>query len=322
MGQQLCGRIERGISALRGNRAEAQSSRRWFANLPVVVMVGDFQQLPPVRDPTVYRNPLGQNTGNARQSGEASYGKDVWDQSVRKCIILRKNQRASGCHLLRELLTKLRSGAIDETVINTLKSRSLRRPEVREQLKSLYGSYHGDALKHAMSPTIATNNETVQAVNLKMVSKAAADGKSVIRLVQEVRPTPRSSTQLSNDFLSQVYSVPASHTSFVDTVLYLILGFPYQCAHNKWLKYGVAKNTWMILRKVCFTGENEMRREYDPVTRIQVEVPSEVPSALIFELVDKRHAIPLEGLPLGFFIMPLTDFGGSIHNPHSEGDGR
>ena len=283
MGQQLCGRIERRVSALCANHAESQSSRRWVANLPVVVMVGDFQQLPPVRDPAVYRNPLRYDRGSSTRSGEASYGKDVWSESVRKCIILRKNQRASGCPLLRELLTKLRSGAIDKTVINTLQSRSLRLPEVREQLKSLYDSYQGDALKHAMSPTIATNNDTVQSANLKMVTRAGADGKSVVRLVQEVRQTPRSSAQLSNDFIAQVYSAPASQTSFVDIVLYLVLGFPYQCAHNKWLKYGVAKNTWMILRKVCYTGEYEMRREYDPVTQIQVEVPSEAPSALIFE---------------------------------------
>lgn len=84
--------------------------------------------------------------------------------------------------------------------------------------------------------------------------------------------------------------------------------------------YGVAKHAWMVPRKICYIRQTYFQLVFDPITNCSVHVPSNPPERLIVELVDKKHANTIPGLLAGFFVVPITEFGGSTRQGIPEGD--
>ena len=129
-----------------------------------------------------------------------------------------------------------------------LHSRYFRNPEVQEEFLQVHKRNRSDATKLAMMPIIAKNNRTVQHANLRTIAATSRHSqRTPLRFLQCVVSTPQSGRSLTNSFERKAYSLPASQTSFVDTVLYSILGLPYQCVHSKWLEYVVAKHSCLVL---------------------------------------------------------------------------
>ena len=115
-------------------------------------------------------------------------------------------------------------------------------------------------LKLAVMPTIVTNKKTVQYSNLKTIEDICKSSCiESVRYIQFLCPTPNSNAPLTNSFARMAYSSPSSYPSFIDTVLYLIPDLPYQCGHKKSYNHGVAKHSWMVLRKVCLKQDSSIR---------------------------------------------------------------
>ena len=152
-----------------------------------------------------------------------------------------------------------------------------------------------------MKPIITTSKKAVQHSNLNSIRSVGRESTiPVVRFIQKIQPTSQSGTPLSRLFVNRTYTLPTSQTACMNTVLYLCYGLPYQCGHNKWLRYGVGKHTWMVLRKVCFCQQTPFQLFFNPVINCSVHIPTNPPEISIFELVDTKHARTILVLPTGF----------------------
>lgn len=129
-----------------------------------------------------------------------------------------------------------------------------------------------------------------------------------IQFLPELHETSRSIS--THAFAKVAYSAPSSQMSFIETVWYLIPGLPYQCGYNKWIEFGIANHTWLVLRKVCTNRRTSFECVFDSILETYIFVPNELSETLVFKLVDKKHGKRVPPLPHGYFLMPITDFGG------------
>jgi hypothetical protein len=106
-------------------RSLERSSPELFGGLPIVILMGDFHQFPPVRGPALWKAP---RHGN----GEDANGRIIWHQFT-DIIILDQQMRQARDPVFRDLLGRARAATLtadDLTLLNSKTTASLLAPEL------------------------------------------------------------------------------------------------------------------------------------------------------------------------------------------------
>jgi hypothetical protein len=96
-------------------RSLDRSSPHLFGGLPVVILMGDFHQFPPVKGQALWKHP--------RNDTEQD-GKLIWDQ-FQQVIILHEQMRQAEDIPYRNLLSRARSGTLTSDDLSTLNSKAI-----------------------------------------------------------------------------------------------------------------------------------------------------------------------------------------------------
>jgi hypothetical protein len=106
-----------------------RSSPDLFGGLPVVILIGDFFQFPPVRGPALWKEPR-------RGAVDEENGRLLWHQ-FKQVIILDEQMRQSADAPFRDLLSRARTGILTETDRSVLNSKiitSLTSPQLEDAI--------------------------------------------------------------------------------------------------------------------------------------------------------------------------------------------
>jgi len=106
-------------------RSQERSSPELFGGLPIVILMGDFHQFPPVRGPALWKEPRNGNDEDAN-------GRIIWHQFT-DVIILDQQMRQSRDPAFRDLLGRARTATLTADDLNLLNSKtaaSLLAPEL------------------------------------------------------------------------------------------------------------------------------------------------------------------------------------------------
>lgn len=98
-------------------RSLPRSSPELFGGLPIVILMGDFFQFPPVHGPPLWKNPRYGNDDDAA-------GRLIW-RRFENVIILNEQMRQSEDPSFRDFLTRTRHAALTEDDVIHLNSKSI-----------------------------------------------------------------------------------------------------------------------------------------------------------------------------------------------------
>jgi hypothetical protein len=107
-------------------RSLDRDSTELFGGLPIVLLMGDFHQFPPVKGPALWKEPRNRNDGDAK-------GQFIWHQFT-DVIILDEQMRQAQDPAFHSLLTRARAAALTEDDLAMLNSKvitSLFTPELQ-----------------------------------------------------------------------------------------------------------------------------------------------------------------------------------------------
>jgi hypothetical protein len=91
-----------------------RNSTDFFGGLPVVILMGDFFQFPPVRGPPLWKTPR-------KGKDDEENGQLIWHQ-FKQVVLLDEQMRQAEDPPFRDLLARARSGTLtvdDFTLLNT-----------------------------------------------------------------------------------------------------------------------------------------------------------------------------------------------------------
>jgi hypothetical protein len=97
-------------------RSLGRSSPDHFGGLPIVILMGDFHQFSPVRDPALWKEPRAGNDDNAN-------GRIIWHQFT-DIIILVQQMRQAEALAFRVLLGRARAAILSEDDLGLLNSKT------------------------------------------------------------------------------------------------------------------------------------------------------------------------------------------------------
>ena len=153
------------------------SSTDLFGGLPVVILMGDFFQFPPVRGPALWKEP---RKGNDKDEN----GRLIWHQ-FRQVVILDEQMRQAEDAPFRDLLSRARAGTLTEddlSLLNTKTITSLVSPQLgdattiaklnslRHQLNRIRMEHFALARGHKIYifPALHTRTRSTGPINLRL----------------------------------------------------------------------------------------------------------------------------------------------------------
>ncbi|KAH7021702.1 hypothetical protein B0J12DRAFT_746516 [Macrophomina phaseolina] len=123
-------------------RSLDKSSTDLFGGLPVVILMGDFFQFPPVRAPALWKEP---RHGNEKDED----GRLIWHR-FRHVIILDEQMRQADDPPFRHLLSRARAGAFTEDDLSLLNSKAIT-SLVTPQLETATAVVKLNSLRHQVN---------------------------------------------------------------------------------------------------------------------------------------------------------------------------
>lgn len=158
-------------------RSLDRTSTDFFGGLPIVILMGDFFQFPPVRGPALWKEP---RTGN----NEDENGRLIWHQ-FKQVIILNEQMRQSEDASFRDFLSRARAATLTEDDLALLNSKvitSLAAPQLEDtttvvKLNSLRHQVnrirmelfaHSRSQKIYVFPALHTRTKSTGTMNLRL----------------------------------------------------------------------------------------------------------------------------------------------------------
>lgn len=192
-----------------------------------VIFAGDFAQLSPVGDPSLYA-PITRSQGKTKQSQNTIFGKLLWS-SVDTVVMLTENMRQAGSvnSNFHNTLTRLRTGCCTKSDFDLLNTRLL------DRLSIDWSSGDWDD-----APIVVSDNETKDALNME-AAKSYAQQRGENMNFYYAKHYRQKELLTDKDFNNYLNSMSTGKTHHIMGALPLAIGMPVMLCHNYDVPFGV-----------------------------------------------------------------------------------
>jgi hypothetical protein len=263
-----------------------------------VVFVGDFMQLPPVKDRPLYLA----STKELEISGS-----EIWQAGVTQVIMLSQNNRSRGDPTHANLLSAIRNGKIrasgnDSEIVVLLESLNARR------LKPYGGSAPNPV---GYSPIVVYGNRLRQELNFVGVCGVATEQNPALLFEMKITSGDQA-RELGIDFVRQVRREEKVHP--FQNHLLIVTGMPVSVTQNISVpRHGVANGTEGVVVGIVHRSDTAITRSFLRISnigsnfqrRVPVDVASQLAECILVKIKDATFRFG--GLPQGVFpIFPVN----------------
>ncbi|KAF5311241.1 hypothetical protein D9611_013019 [Ephemerocybe angulata] len=265
VGAQFLAMVSAKLKLAKGD--DHRESLKIFGGISMIFL-GDFNQLSPPKEPSVYSHRLVRNPTflQARDNDglDALAGAYLWRQ-VRRVVLLKVSKRQEGDALYLEILDRIRSRSCTDnrgaqiriqgkTIIEHLRQRELSQVSITEPaLLALFNE----------APVIVGNKETRDALNAAMLSAHASRLNETVHLYYSVDQIK--GQRVAYPASRTLWNLPSSATKDAFGILPLFIGMKVMITENLSVPFKIVNGSEGVITDLRFSTDEGSKRIADIV---------------------------------------------------------